>query len=104
VPFRAADEEALFEALRRAHEVLAASERGLQPAPPKSPELCRGCRHGLPKPYRPGRSNHVAQGVSLPVVRAVDGRDRVFHSPCGDKFQWLPPHELTLARKLRAGV
>jgi hypothetical protein len=102
VPFRGADEEAVFQALRRAREVLAASERGGAPPEPGAPELCRGCHHGRPRPYRPGRSNHVSQGRSLPVVPAVDERERVYHSHCGDKFRWLPPHEVTVARRLRA--
>jgi hypothetical protein len=103
VPFRGANVQAFFAELQRAHQVLRDSQRGVDPPEPNSARLCWGCTHGRPEPYRPGRSNHQDQGRSLPVIRVVDERQRVYHSPCGDRFCWLPRHELTLTKSLRLG-
>ncbi|MCI0402396.1 MAG: hypothetical protein L0212_02600 [Acidobacteria bacterium] len=103
VSFSLANLQTLFAELSRAHQSIRDSERGVDPPEPNSARLCWGCPHGRPEPYRPGRSNHRHLGRSLPVVRAVDARERVYHSHCGDRSCWLPRHEVTINKNLRLG-
>jgi hypothetical protein len=42
--------------------------------------------------YRPGEteSKKFGQKLTPRVVTAKDNRG--YHSPCGDRFDWIPPH------------
>lgn len=56
-------------------------------------QRCYGCHLGEPRLYIPQSSETVLEGIiRLPVLNGP------FHSTCGDRFGWTPPHEGTLAR------
>lgn len=62
-------------------------------------EECDGCRHGRPVVV------DAIQGSPWwgedGAIHGVGGRDgRLYHSCCGDRFEWLPPHRKAVTLKL----
>lgn len=72
--------------------VLESQQPGGDPQPPNNHSLCAKCRLGKPFVHRPGETEHRSRGKTLPVVHASGGDNRSYHSHCGDRFGWLPPH------------
>ena len=78
----------------------------LQPSMPLLPtgNQCAGCELGRPRRYQEGASETVLNGKTLPACKAPgqgssDDRSRpMYHSDCGDRFGWVPRHDL--AKKL----
>jgi hypothetical protein len=70
--------------------------------PPASPpeEFCKGCAFGEPKPLEFGVPQSPGGSLSLPVVPITDGGP-VQHSECGDRFNWVAPHETTMKKALK---
>lgn len=80
--------------------------------PSKDEAKCVGCPHGRPVtlqvrfPCRKGGENAKPGelGVHTASARPKDRKShqmpRRFHSHCGDRFVWLPPHQLTIATEL----
>jgi len=62
-------------------------------AAPASTTLCKSCVYGKPKPYKPNESENVCNGKSLSALPAKTPEEYYFHSLCGDRFDWLPPHD-----------
>jgi hypothetical protein len=60
---------------------------------PVNANLCKTCAYGKPKPLKPNESEHVCNGKSLRPVPAKTPNEQYLHSLCGDRFDWLPPHE-----------
>lgn len=89
----------LQESVRLACELVRAAERPeFAPSPPSPPLPCVHCEYGRPAAYRveggsPWWDNHGR-------VTGVPRAGKVFHSCCGDRFGWTPPHEQALAMKL----
>jgi hypothetical protein len=78
---------AFHRGLRAARDVIRQAQAGTDPAVPQRPP-CRGCPYGTPYVYQPGESD----GNRPPYLkRGVD--DRNYHSKCGDRFRWVPPHQ-----------
>lgn len=89
----------LQEAVQLARELVRAAERPeFAPPPPSLPLACLRCEYGRPVVYRIERGSPWwgDEGRVTGVPRA----GRVFHSCCGDRFGWTPPHEQALALKL----
>ena len=84
----------LQDELQRARRIVRAAQESDEKPPPPHPSLCTNCRLGVPKLYRPGLA-HLRHGKPLPVFQTFDGEEEVYHSHCGDRFRWLPPHEGT---------
>lgn len=61
---------------------------------------CIHCERGLPRLYQPGVSDNSLGGSILPV-HCVYAGDIAYHSLCGDRFEWRPPHEQALTRNMR---
>ncbi len=63
------------------------------PNPPNTNSPCETCRHGMPRAFRVGMMPYSHGGMLLRVrgKRASDGR--LYHSLCGDRFRWIPPHK-----------
>lgn len=100
VPATPTARAAVEAALAQAREVLEASnvlER--DPAPP-APAWCAGCPWGLPRIFREGVTEISRDGELVPVYGRVLADRRLYHSPCGDRFAWRPPHELALRQGL----
>jgi hypothetical protein len=101
IPNGAAQLANLHQSLRLAWQVIRSSRVRQFPAAPEQRSVCSGCPHGLPIRYRLGESGHVVGGRSLPVVLAKDTSGHSYHSRCGDRFRWLPPHEVAIRRRLQ---
>lgn len=80
-----------------------ASRSDDKPPPPSDLEqrrLCAGCPWGFPVVYQPGVTETERQGVKV-EARAIEGKDkRFYHSRCGDRFRWVPPHDKALEKGL----
>ena len=81
-----------------AREVLVTARRVIgqineqTPSPPPQ-SLCARCRLGFPKMYRFRKTETVIGGSTLPAYLAYGEDGREYHSECGDRFCWIPPHE-----------
>jgi hypothetical protein len=92
IPNNSANQSAFANALQLARELLGGSsgreDRSLIPAP----SACFSCPLGLPR-LAEASDQATADGVSPPPVNAATGvGGREFHSRCGDRFAWIPPH------------
>jgi hypothetical protein len=78
-------------------QVLAAARAHLAPemmiGPPTSPKLCAGCPHGAPRPYRRGETETLLFGSPVRPYGSAGQDGRIYHSACGDRFGWTPPHD-----------
>jgi hypothetical protein len=75
---------------------------GLEPKQPEDTGICRGCPHGRPRRLRIGQSETTSLGKPVTANAQVSGRNkRYYHSSCGDRFGWLPPHDDAKALELR---
>lgn len=75
------------------------AQRRDPPAPDS--RRCENCSCGFPRVHRPGQTETVLNGVALPVVEAVAVDNRIYHSACGDRFNWIPPHARAREKQLR---
>lgn len=92
--------KAFHDGLLAARRTIHASRRGSEPrAAPES--LCLKCPIGQPVPYRAGITETVSEGGVLPVHGARASDQKLYHSACGDRFRWLPPHEAVRAKGLQ---
>lgn len=86
--------------------VLSASRAYLQPGvvigAPCSTRICAGCPHGSPRVYRRAESETALFGSLVRPHGRVAQDDRVYHSTCGDRFDWTPPHDVAIALGLAA--
>ena len=81
----------LHEGVRDLQQMLSGVQAGdLPPAPQDN--RCAGCPLGKPRVHQPGQTDQhlqVLPGAFTPRT----GRDgRRYHSVCGDRFEWVPPH------------
>ncbi len=69
---------------------------------PPAPEFrrCKQCPLGRPIVYRPGETETMHRGVPLPVFGRTGVDDHTYHSACGDKFRWIPPHDRASEKQL----
>lgn len=61
---------------------------------------CKGCPRGKPHVHRPGQTETVLGRLALPVFGTIGIDRRVYHSECGDRFHWVPPHDKAREKKL----
>jgi hypothetical protein len=71
---------------------------GVQTAAPPDPRVCSGCPFGLPRAVSAADRRDEALGRRLHVVTGPDGRG--YHSECGDRFRWTPPHAAAIRKRL----
>ena len=71
----------------------AAGKKAKSMPKPKVKTLCRGCKLGKPFVYRPGETEHYRFEKQLPVYDVEGDDERDYHSACGDRFHWIPPHD-----------
>ncbi|WP_437191135.1 hypothetical protein [Planctomicrobium sp. SH527] len=53
---------------------------------------CRGCQHGYPHLLQKGSAT-VLKGEELAAYPAPPNQKKQYHSVCGDRFGWIPPHQ-----------
>lgn len=89
-----------YNALQAARELILKGRAGDLPDEPTGNQCCN-CPFGLPLVYKPGKTDaHLTiLPATLKRVRGVDGRE--YHSICGDRFQWVPPHIKAKEKGLR---
>ena len=63
-------------------------------APPES--FCLSCPYGQPKPVKRSLSEFKLGDSSLPINVKRANNGKAYHSLCGDRFFWLPPHAQTI--------
>ena len=85
-------------ALRDALRFMEPHKDGTPPTNPPTDNRCTACQHGKPRICQPGKSDTVLNGKPLSACTAnsvrSDGQFRgEFHSTCGDRFRWVPPHK-----------
>jgi CRISPR/Cas system-associated exonuclease Cas4 (RecB family) len=86
--------------LATARTVIAEKDKKAPPVPPAN--VCRGCMYGHPRQHKLGATENVLDGKTLSVCGALDGEGMIYHSLCGDRFSWLPPHEEKENKQLKA--
>ena len=95
-----ATRRALRVGLTAARRIVRDSRRGVEPLPPHE-SLCRHCPVGRPIAHQPGVTETVSTGGVLPVRGVFGPHNHLYHSRCGDRFRWLPPHERVVQLSLQ---
>jgi hypothetical protein len=93
--------ELLIESLVDARTVIQNSHGNIAPDP-APPTTCANCPVGRPRVHRPGQTETLRCGVPLPVFAARGADRRRYHSACGDRFSWLPPHQRVKEKGLQS--
>jgi CRISPR/Cas system-associated exonuclease Cas4 (RecB family) len=101
VPNTTWSQRMLEEALAEWQPVIQAVQQGEQEPPPADGRRCSKCGVGYPRVHRPGETETMSNGVPLPVFSMVGPGGHAYHSPCGDRFRWVPPHRKALEKGLR---
>ena len=101
VPIKQHDKDNAHESAERFRLLLKQMDAGeAEPARPENESHCRSCPYGQPVPLSDAEeSDLIAAGESVLII--LDRSDRRFHSACGDRFRWIPPHASSIRRKLR---
>ena len=92
IPNNAAAQSQLDRALHDVREFLRIQQGGkFMPTAPTD-NRCRGCDWGEPRKYVRNESETIVNGnILVPLqTRATD--QVTYHSSCGDRFHWIPPH------------
>jgi hypothetical protein len=100
VPNSAKSQEDFRRALARARESVQEAEESNY-FPPVSGEatVCRDCHYGQPRVYRRGKE-FLRYGKPIPVHSLPGPGRKKYHSHCGDRFRWTPPHKEATAMEL----
>lgn len=85
--------------LREARAIVTRSCAGQDPGPPMDQRVCSGCPCGFPRVE--GRIDTIRFGEPLPAYSVAGVDDRPYHSQCGDRFRWVPPHRRAFEKELR---
>lgn len=87
-------DEALKRAIASAQETIREYQQGKKPLPPNE-RLCRQCHQGRLRTYVFDSTllDHYGEKIE-PRTHLINNRRQ--HSPCGDLFRWVPPHELAI--------
>jgi hypothetical protein len=91
VPNSQSNKRLLSRGLEQARRVLEEEKAGRLPEAPDA-SCCRDCPFGKPRVRRLGVTDKhlgVIKGAYTPR-KGADGR--MYHSVCGDRFEWCPPH------------
>jgi len=72
-----------------------------RPDPPID-RRCTGCPHGEPRLFQQGKSATILNGKPLAacIAKSVGTDEKlrgIFHSNCGDRFEWVPRHKDAIA-------
>lgn len=101
IPFTSKRRMDFIEALRSAREAIDKTNKRTHP-PPADPALCKRCPYGIPVLHVPNETDNICNGIPLRVIPAETADKKCYHSLCGDRFRWLPPHEDVEEKDLRS--
>lgn len=100
LPYSSGAKDSLRENLKLSRELLIQVREDPGATEPAPPALCAGCPWGQPRRYRLEQTEIEREGESVPVYGTVAADRQLYHAPCGDRFEWVPPHELAIRWKL----
>ena len=89
--------KAFHDSLISARSIVQLGQRGVPAPGPSHENCCLRCPLGYPR-VAARRWFGTSEGYPK---RGVDGR--LYHSSCGDRFEWVPPHEKAYRKALIAG-
>ena len=96
IPNTPAAQSQLDRALHDVREFLRIQLSGkFVPAAPTD-NRCRGCDWGEPRKYVRNESETVVNGNALMPLQTRGTDNQTYHSHCGDRFHWVPPHEFAI--------
>jgi hypothetical protein len=96
IPNTVVEQTQFEEALQNVRGFLQIYQQG-QSAPMQPVDRrCIGCPFGEPREYIARETDTLVNGTPIVplLTRALDGK--LYHSPCGDRFNWVPPHQRAL--------
>jgi len=99
VPISQTDKQEAVDKLHEFRRDLVETRNGTAPVPPAA-SACATCPHGRPQKHIPGKTDTLKHGKKIPprLTRGAGGRST--HSACGDRFDWIPPHNLAIEQGL----
>lgn len=100
IPNNRGSRSAFNKGLRGAREIITDKRRGRDPLPPRPETICNGCPLGKPFAYRPGESDNRPGRLNTTPYLVTGEDSRSYHSECGDRFRWIPPHQKAIAKGL----
>jgi len=96
IPNTAAARSQLDRALHDVREFLRIQLNGKFVPTAPTDNRCRGCDWGEPRPYVRNKSETVLNGNPLVPLQTRASDKLTYHSTCGDRFYWVPPHEAAI--------
>jgi len=101
VPNLPAHQQVFEDLLVKARQVIrVVKEAQVSPDPPADRKPCEACPIGRPRTHRPGITDTVLEGRALKPYLTEGEDQRLYHSPCGDRFHWVPRHDRARAKGL----
>ncbi len=101
IPNSPVNRETFEEGLKQARRILQALDRDhLIPGKPARPVICHDCPVGRPQGYRKGQSETVLRRKQVPPFLTRGPDKQLYHSRCGDRFGWVPPHDRAVEKNL----
>ena len=98
MPITVAGLESVRDKLEEFRLCLDSGARGIRSAVPADVRICSGCPFGCPRPAGERDRRDVKLGRRLHLVAGPDGKS--YHSECGDRFGWTPPHEDAIDKRI----
>lgn len=98
-PYSREAKESLERALAETREFIRIHEEDKYEPKPPTDGRCSGCHLGNPRLLRWGSAT-VLNGKEIKPHPATGNGGKKFHSTCGDRFTWVPPHKRAVELKI----
>jgi hypothetical protein len=101
IPLGAQDRNYARQQLEEFRRCLQENNNGTDPPPPLR-SRCTRCPHGRPRRYVRNQTETYSDGVRRePILNHHVTDKQSYHSPCGDRFAWVPPHQEAIDKGFR---
>jgi hypothetical protein len=101
IPNTTENQQTFRQELVKARQLVeAVQKQGLMPDLPARTTVCHDCWLGWPRKHRRGITDTQLGGRELPAHRTKGEDQVIYHSICGDRFRWVPPHDLAVFKGL----
>lgn len=101
VPNTVLNGEKLKDHLKQARRILKSAERDqIVPDRPRRSGPCQNCPLGRPQIHRHNWTVTQLNGQRVPPFLTTGKDGEAYHSECGDRFGWVPPHNEARMNKL----
>lgn len=101
IPHSAASRPLVERAIAQARVIIRRDQNRLE-IEPRPESYCRQCRLAAPVKPGPQTITYGRDGQPLPMMLFGEQFGPKLHAPCGDRFQWIPPHRTTVLRQWMA--